>query len=73
MRIRYCPVCGMPVHEEVVIPPTAEKPGDEWVLWFCDRCKWVSDWPGMPDMLKKPGWSGPVSDPKEATGGAYGQ
>ena len=63
---KYCPVCGSTVHEEVVIPPQAKKAGDEWVLWFCDLCKWVSDWTGIPDMLKKPGWSKPVMEPREA-------
>ena len=38
MSIRYCPVCGKPVHEEAVIPPTAKCYEDVWILWFCDSC-----------------------------------
>ena len=69
MRIQYCPYCGMPVHEEVVIPPTATCQDDIWVIWFCDaqKCGWVPDWPGMPKLPGELGRLGkPISDPAEA-------
>ena len=56
-------MCGARVHEECIIPLTATKFEDVWVLWFCDDCKWVSDWPGMPAKLKKPGWERPIWNP----------
>lgn len=64
---QYCPYCGNPVHEEVVIPPTATRYEDVWNLWFCDNCKWVSDWPGMPQLPGTLSQLGkPIRDPKEA-------
>ena len=66
MRVLYCPVCGMPVHMAAWIPLTAKCIADVWDIWFCDSCKWCSDWPGMPDFLKKPGWSKPITDPTKA-------
>ena len=73
MKIQYCPVCGMPAHEVAWIPLEAKSIDDVWNLWLCDNCKWVSDWPGMPDFLRRPEWSGPISDPSKSTGGAYGK
>ena len=68
MNGQFCPVCGEPVHEEAVIPPTAARIGDVWVLWFCDGCKWVSDWPGMPEFFRQrwPNRSKPITDPAKA-------
>ena len=66
MNRQYCPICGAEVHEECVVPPTASRFEDVWVLWFCNQCKWVSDWPGMPDAFRQV-WPGmPVSDPAAA-------
>jgi hypothetical protein len=67
MKTVFCPYCGKPVHEEAVIPPTATCPADIWVLWFCDGCKWVSDWPGMPKLPGELGKLGaPIGDPAKA-------
>ena len=67
MKPMYCPYCGKPVHEEVVIPLTATCPDDVWTLWFCDGCKWVSDWPGMPKLPGELGQRGaPIGDPAKA-------
>ena len=69
MKTVFCPYCGKPVHEEAVIPPTATCPADIWVLWFCDGCKWVSDWPGMPKLPGELGKLGaPIGDPAALRG-----
>lgn len=50
-----------------MIPPTATCQKDVWTLWFCDGCKWVSDWPGMPKLPGELGKLGaPIGDPAKA-------
>ena len=70
MRVLYCPVCGMPVHMAAWIPLTAKCIEDVWDIWFCDSCKWCSDWSGDAGLSEETGMEqtdhGPVESDRRS-------